>query len=205
MQPWNRSDPGSGWPWSDYIAAVQKECGDSGSSGSSSSGTSSSGSSGSSSSGGSSSGGSGTATAGSFIIDSNNSANNTASYYVEVSSSWWSSTSASDYYNTGYWVGPTESVSDPASFWFYSDKSQCYTAEAWWTAGSNRPSSVTWVGWDENDGEVGRATVNQQKNGGQWNELGDWTFPAGWNRVMLSRWTTSGYYAIADAVRLTPC
>lgn len=139
------------------------------------------------------------------MIDSNNSANDTSAYYIEVSDEWWSSTSASGYYNTGYWVAPTESVSDPASFYFQTDTARCYNVEAWWTSGSDRPPSVTWVGWDENDAEVGRATVNQQTGGKQWNTLGSWTFPAGWNRVMLSRWTTSGYYAIADAVRLTPC
>lgn len=30
----------------------------------------------------------------------------------------------------------------------------------------------------------------------------DWSFSAGWNRVVLSRWTTAGYVVIADAVRV---
>ena len=30
------------------------------------------------------------------------------------------------------------------------------------------------------------------------------TISRGWNRVMLSRWTTSGYVVIADAVRVRP-
>jgi len=46
--------------------------------------------------------------------------------------------------------------------------------------------------------------VNQQVNGGKWNTLGTWKFQPGWNRVLLSRWATTGKYAIADAVRLTP-
>ncbi|MFM2160895.1 MAG: hypothetical protein RLZZ383_407, partial [Pseudomonadota bacterium] len=36
------------------------------------------------------------------------------------------------------------------------------------------------------------------------NNIGTWRFTSGWNQVAISRWTTSGYYAIADAVRLTP-
>lgn len=205
LQPYNRSDPGSGWPWSSYISAVQSECGDSSSS-SSSSGSSSSGSS-SSGSGSSSSGSSSSSmpTAASFVIDSNNSANNQSYYWVDISSNWWSSANTSGYYNTGYWVGKTESVSDPASFYFKTDAARCYTVDAYWPAGSDRPPSVTFFGWDEDDKEVGRATVNQQTNGGKWNTLGSWNFPAGTNRVLLSRWTTGGYYAIADAVRLTPC
>lgn len=195
LQPWNRTDPGAAWPWSDYLAEVDAACGgSSSSSSSSSSGSSSSGSSSSSS-----------PTAETFIIDSNNAYNQTDDYYIEVSSAWWSSTATPGYWNTGYWVAPTESVSDPASFWFRSDATRCYVVEAWWTSGSNRPASVTWLGWDEDDREVGRATVSQQTGGGQFNQLGEWTFPAGWNRVLLSRWTTGGYYAIADAVRLTPC
>lgn len=212
LQPWNRSDPGGAWPWSDYLAEVDAACGgSSGSSGSSgsdgSSGSSGSGSSGSDGSSGSGSSGSEGAspTDETFIIDSNNAYNDTDAFYVEVSDQWWSSSATSGYWNTGYWVASTEAVSDPASFWFHTDAPRCYTVEAWWTAGSNRPSSVTWMGWDEDDREVGRATVSQQTGGGRFNALGEWTFPAGWNRVLLSRWTTAGAYAIADAVRLTPC
>ena len=201
LQPWNRSDPGSGWPWSSYISAVQAECGDSSSSSSSGSSSSSS----SSSSSGSSSSSSTSPTAKSFVIDSNNGSNDASYYWIELSSSWWSSANTSGYYNTGYWVAKTESVSDPASFYFKSDAARCYTVDAYWPAASDRPPSITFFGWDEDGHEVGRATVNQQKSGGQWNTLGSWTFPAGTNRVLLSRWTTGGYYAIADAVRLTPC
>jgi hypothetical protein len=28
------------------------------------------------------------------------------------------------------------------------------------------------------------------------------SFSAGWNKVQLSRWTTSGYYVIADAIQV---
>ncbi len=212
LQPWNRSDPGAAWPWSSYLDQVKAACGDTGSSGTgtggSGSGGSGSGGSGGSGSGGSGSGGSGSGpapTAGTFIIDSNNTLNDVNWYMSEVSSAWWGSTSASGYYNTGYWVAPTESVSDPASFWFLTETEQCYTVEAWWTASSNRGSALSFMGWDESDREVGRVTVNMQTNGSRWNTLGEWTFPAGMNRVLLSRWAATGYYAVADAVRLSPC
>ncbi|MEQ1571167.1 MAG: hypothetical protein ABMA64_36400, partial [Myxococcota bacterium] len=116
----------------------------------------------------------------------------------------WASTNVSGYYNTGYWVAETASVSDPASFWFYADTDQCWAVDAWWTTSTDRPGSVAFVGWDEGDHEVGRATVSQKTNGSKWNALGTWEFGSGWNRVLLSRWTTPGSYAIADAVRLTP-
>lgn len=210
MQPWNREDPGASWPWSSYIAAVASACGGS----SSSSGGSSSGgsSSGGSSSGGSSSSGSSGSSSGAypqtqvqFVVDSNNASNDTSAYGIEVSSSWWSSSSTPGYWNTGYWAAPTESVSDPATFWFQTDAERCYAVDAWWTSGSNRPSAVVFLAYDPSDRELGRATVDQTKNGSTWNRLGSWTFPAGQNAILLSRWATSGRYAIADAVRLTPC
>jgi hypothetical protein len=49
---------------------------------------------------------------------------------------------------------------------------------------------------------VGRVSVDQKMKGGQWNRLGTWNFTAGWNRIVLSRWTTAGEYVIADAVKI---
>jgi hypothetical protein len=199
IQPWNRSDPGANWPWTDYLNRVNTACGASGS--------------GSGGTGGTGSGGGTTPppppppptpTAGSFVIDSNNAANDVASRYIEVSASWWPSANVSGYWNTGYWVAPTAAVADPAKFWFNSASSQCYHVEAWWTQGSDRPSGVTFIGQNADESEVGRSTVNQRMNGSRWNSLGTWNFDSGWNRVLLSRWTGEGSYAIADAVRLTP-
>ena len=190
MQPWNRSDPGPNWPWTDYLNRVKAECGDI--------------------SGGGGGGGGGTnpapppsGTGAQFVIDSNNAANDTSNYFIEISSSWRSSANVSGYYNTGYWYAPTGEVSDPAHFKFYSPADQCYTVEAWWPAASDRPSNTAFVGYNEDGSEVGRGWVNQQVNGGRWNRLGTWSFDAGWNDVALSRWTTAGKNAVADGVRLT--
>jgi hypothetical protein len=187
LQPWNRTDPGANWPWTDYLNRVQAACGDIDDGGDD---------------GGTGDGGGG-GTGSAIVIDSNNSANG-ADQFVEVSSDWWASAATPGYWNTGYWVGPTEGISDPASFWFLAGGETCYQVEAWWTAGNNRASAATFIGWDAEDREVGRSTVNQRSNGGRWNVLGTWQFGAGWNRVLLSRWTGSGDYVIADAVRLTP-
>ena len=178
LQPWNRTDPGANWPWTDYLDQIQVACGDVASLPE-------------------------TAPATEIVIDSNNSANTTDTF-VERSGNWWGSASVSGYWNTGYWVSTTGPVSDPVSFWFYEEASQCYAVDAWWAAAWNRPPSITWMGWDADNAEVGRAIVNQQIDGSQWNPLGDWQFGPGWNRVLLSRWSTSGWYAVADAVRLTP-
>lgn len=205
LQPWNRTDPGAAWPWASYLSKVETECG----------------------------GGStpptpptpapptqptsptnpapptpaptpgSDPTAQQFVIDSNSNANDSAWYDIDVSSSWWPSANVSNYYNTGYWVAPTYSVSDPAEFNFRASGDACYRVDAWWTAGSDRTDDAVFLGWDAAENEVGRATVNQRINGGQWNTLGTWQFSPGWNTVALSRWNNGGY-VIADAVRLTP-
>ena len=43
---------------------------------------------------------------------------------------------------------------------------------------------------------------NQQTGGGVWNTLGTWSFPAGWNKVQLSRWAAQGYVVVADAIQV---
>jgi len=44
--------------------------------------------------------------------------------------------------------------------------------------------------------------VDQTTGGGRWRALGTWTFPAGWNRVVLLRRGTAGSVVVADAVRV---
>jgi hypothetical protein len=44
--------------------------------------------------------------------------------------------------------------------------------------------------------------VDQRADGGRWQPLGAWTFPAGWNRVSLLRRDSSGAVVVADAVRI---
>jgi N-acetyl-anhydromuramyl-L-alanine amidase AmpD len=196
MQPWDRTDPGANWPWTSYIDQVKAACGEGSTAPVTTTPTETTTTTPPSA---------GSPTSAQFVIDSNNAANDLSWYDIEVSASWWASTNVAGYWNTGYWVAPTEAVSDPARFWFYSDTDRCYTVDAWWTSAWDRPTAVTYIGWDEWTNEVGRATVDQTWSGSQWNELGDWRYPAGWNQVLLSRWTTGGSYAIADAVRLTPC
>ncbi len=137
-----------------------------------------------------------------IVIDSNNASNNTAQGYIEASANWISATSTAGYYGTGYYYASTAAVSDPATFWFYLPAAATKTIDAWWTSGTNRSTTAPFVAYNAGGAEVGRVSANQQLNGGKWNTLGTWSFTAGWNRVVLSRWTTSGYVVIADAVRV---
>jgi hypothetical protein len=175
LQPWNRTDPGPNWPWSHYIDRIRTHCGDGG--------------------GG---GGGGTQ----IVVDSNNANNNAAVARMELTGTWTSSAGTPGYYGSGYWFANTAPVSEPATFWFYLDAAGTRTIDAWWTAGTNRSASATFIGFNAGGGEVGRRAVNQQGSGSQWVALGTWNFSAGWNKVQLSRWAAEGSVVIADAIRV---
>ena len=188
LQPWNRSDPGKNWPWSDYIDRVRAECGD----------------------------GNGTTpppppppggstpppATPALIIDSNDANNNPAVAKMELTGTWTSSSATPGYYGTGYWAAQTAAVSQPATFKFYLAAPATKTIDAWWTSGSNRASNAPFIAFGSNGKELGRKVVDQRANGSQWVTLGTWTFPAGWNSIVLSRWAESGKQVIADAVRV---
>lgn len=137
-----------------------------------------------------------------IIIDSNNGNNNSAQARIEVSSNWTSGSSTAGYYGTGYFYASTAPVSDGASFWFYLPVAVTRTVDAWWTTGGNRSTTAPFIAFDAAGTRLGTVNVNQQLNGGKWNTLGTFSFSAGWNKVVLSRWTTDGYTVIADAVRI---
>jgi hypothetical protein len=140
--------------------------------------------------------------AASIIIDSNNASNNTSQGYIQVSSNWLSSSGTAGYYGTGYYHASTAAVSDGATFWFYLPAAGTRTIDAWWTTGTNRSATAPFVAFNASGAEVGRVSVNQQINGGAFRTIGTWSFSAGWNKVVLSRWTTTGYVVIADAIRV---
>jgi len=143
----------------------------------------------------------GTTTTG-FAVDSNNTRNDSTKARFESSANWISATSTAGYYGTGYYYASTQAISDPATFWFYLPAAGTKTIDAWWTAGTNRSTTAPFIAYNASGTEVGRVSVNQQLNGGKWNTLGTWRFSAGWNKVQLSRWTTSGYTVIADAIQV---
>lgn len=172
LQPWNRTDPGPNWPWTDYLNRINAACGTGG-------------------------GGGG----GTIVVDSNNGLNDTNKGYIQVSSNWTASSHSTDY-NTGYWWAGTQAVSDGATFWFYLPSGGQRTIDAWWVSGSNRAPSAPFLVYNASGTKLATVYKDQRSNGGKWNTLGTWTFTAGWNRVVLSRWTTSGNVVIADAVRI---
>jgi len=168
LQPYDRTDPGPNWPWTDYMNRINTYCAD---------GTE-------------------------LIVDNNNDLNDTTKERFELGTGWTHSNNIPEYYGGGYYHAPTAAVSDPAIFWFYLPAAATKTIDAWWTDLDNRSTTAPYIAYNASGVEVGRASVNQQVNGGKWNAIGTWNFTAGWNKVILSRWTTSGSYVVADAVRI---
>jgi N-acetyl-anhydromuramyl-L-alanine amidase AmpD len=170
LQPYDRTDPGPNWPWTDYMNRVNSNC----------------------------------STGEALIVDNNNNLNDPAKERFELgtSGSWTQSDNIPEYYGGGYYHAPTGPVSDPSIFWFYLPAAATKTVDAWWTDLANRSATAPYIAYNASGAEVGRASANQQVNGGKWNTLGTWSFTAGWNKVVLSRWTTEGSYVVADAVRI---
>ena len=125
-----------------------------------------------------------------LIVDSNNGANNAARARIESPRRGHSHPATGGHYGTGYAFAATQAVSDPATFWFYLDAPATRTIDAWWTSGTNRAPSAPYLVWTATGERLATVYVNQQGGGSRWNTLGTWSFPAGWNTVQLSRWTT---------------
>lgn len=170
LQPYNRTDPGPNWPWTDYLNRINSACGSTG-------GTE-------------------------IIVDNNNANNNASVASFSASANWTASSGTAGYYGSNYAFASTSPVSDGATFSFYLSAAGTRTIDAWWTAGTNRSATAPFIAYNASGTEVGRVNVNQQVNGGAWRTIGTFSFSAGWNRIVLSRWTTEGYVVVADGVRV---
>ncbi len=182
LQPYNRVDPGPNWPWASYLAKINEYCGAAPAPVPPPPAP--------------------PAPAGTIIIDSSNANNDAAKAKVAVSGNWTSSASTAGYYGSGYWFANTSPVSDAAEFSFYLSGAATKTVDAWWTSGTNRSATAPFIAFNAQGTKLGTVNVNQQANGGKWVQLGTYNFTAGWNKVVLSRWTTEGKVVIADAVRI---
>ncbi|WNG40261.1 hypothetical protein F0U61_46185 [Archangium violaceum] len=136
-----------------------------------------------------------------LVIDNNNANNDTTKGYSQISANWATGTSAG-FYGNNYNYASTQAISDPAVFFFYLPAAATKTIDAWWVAGTNRSPTAPFIITNASGTNLATVSVNQQLNGGKWNTLGTWSFPAGWNKVQVSRWTTAGYVVMADGIRV---
>lgn len=171
--PVNRAtDPGTDFPWADYMKSINTCVGGGGGGG------------------------------GGIIVDSNQANNGPKARMVTPSTNWTSSSNVSGYWGSGYYVAPTGPVSDAAMFEFNLDAAATKEVFAWWTAASDRSTTTPFVIFDADGNRLATVNKNQQVDGGKWVSLGRYAFTAGWNQVAVSRWTTSGFQVVADAIRV---
>jgi N-acetyl-anhydromuramyl-L-alanine amidase AmpD len=175
LQPATRIDPGPNWPWATYLAKVNEYCGAQQPQ---------------------------PQPGATIIVDSNNANNDPTKAKIVVSANWTSTSATAGYYGSGYFYANTSPVSDGAEFQFYLPAAGSKTIDAWWTAGTNRAAAAPFVMFNAQGTKLGTVNANQQANGGKWVQLGTFNFSAGWNKVVVSRWTTEGSVVIADAVRV---
>lgn len=116
-----------------------------------------------------------------------------------ASANWATGTSSTDKYGTNYRYRSTAAISDGASWSINVGTAGTYRIQAWWAQGTNRSANVAY--------KMPNGTnvyVNQQANGGKWNVLGSVSLATGARVTTLSCWATTGFVAVADAIRYGP-
>lgn len=116
-----------------------------------------------------------------------------------ASSNWFPATWSSRKYGKTYNVRFTELTSDPATWTTWLPSAGRYKIYAWWTSWENRARQAPYIIAHKKGTRTVRA--NQTTNGGRWNYMGTYDLSAGRNKVMLSCWTNSGKYIVADAIK----
>jgi len=111
---------------------------------------------------------------------------------------WTSSTVVSGYIGSDYLFSPKGDGSSVAEWSLVVPVTGQYRIAAQWTAHPNRAKDATYV--IEHDGGVASATVDQRRDGGQFNRLGTFSLTAGQTYTVTLDNDAKGF-VIADAVR----
>jgi N-acetyl-anhydromuramyl-L-alanine amidase AmpD len=140
---------------------------------------------------------------GEVVVDDAAQFNDPAVAAAAVPADWPATDATPDYYGGGYRWAPTHpDATDGAEFSFRLAAAGSRTLDARWTSGMNRSPRATYTVIAATAETLAVVSVDQITNGGRWHTLGTWTFPAGWNRVVLLRRDASGSVVVADGVRV---
>ena len=93
----------------------------------------------------------------------------------------------------------TATIYDPAEWKAYLPYPGEYRVLAWWDLAEGAATQATYL--VNHAGGTAPVVRDQSQNGGQWNELGVFSFEDGPASVRLLCWTSSGSVVVADAVR----
>lgn len=125
---------------------------------------------------------------------------NTSPDFSAPGKRWFTATHTPGYLGTNYHARRNESTSDPASWSAKIATAAKFEVFARWPTGANRTEAAPFVVLHQ--GGSTTKYVNQRKDNNTWVSLGTYDFAAGYApRVLLSCWTRSGDFVIADAVK----
>jgi N-acetyl-anhydromuramyl-L-alanine amidase AmpD len=137
------------------------------------------------------------------VVDDSAQFNDPGVAAATVPAAWLTADTTPDYYGGGYRWAPTQpAATDGAVFAFLVAASGTRTLDARWTGGTNRSPQAEYAVITPAGDTLAIVPVDQRTDGANWRTLGTWTFPAGWNRVVLLRRAAGGSVVVADAVRV---
>src|SRR5437773_4315566 len=140
---------------------------------------------------------------GETVVDDSAPFNDPALAAAAVPAAWTASDTTPDYYGGGdRWAGTQPDAPDGAAVSFRLAAPASRAVDARWTSGMNRSPHAAYAVISSAGDTLALVRVDQTTGGGRWRALGTWTFPAGWNRVVLLRRGTAGSVVVADAVRV---
>ena len=142
---------------------------------------------------------------GETVVDDSSEFNDSTLARVRVPAGWQATDITPDYYGGGYrWASTNPSATDGVEFSFYvaASGAMSRTLDARWTSGTNRAAQASYAVITAAGDTLQIVSRDQRTGGGSWHTLGTWTFPAGWNRVVLLRRVATGAVVVADAVRV---
>ena len=140
---------------------------------------------------------------GETVVDDSPAFHDTDVARVEAPSAWTATDRTPGYYAAGYrWAPTSETADDPLVFSFRAREAGTRTVEVRWTDGTNRSAAARYGVVTGGGDTLATVELDQRTGGGAWRELGRWSLPAGWHRVVLSRRGPSGSVVVGDAVRV---
>jgi len=140
---------------------------------------------------------------GELVVDDSAQFNDSVVARTQVPASWQATDTTPDYYGGGYhWASTSPSATDGVEFSFYVAASGTRTVDARWTSGTNRVPQAPYAVITSAGDTLQIVSRDQRTGGGSWHTLGTWTFPTGWNRIVLLRRAPAGAVVVADAVRV---
>ena len=140
---------------------------------------------------------------GEIVLDDSAQFNDSSVARVVVPAGWQAADTTPDFYGGGYhWASTNPTVTDGVEFSFFVAAAGARTLEARWTSGTNRAPQAAYAVMTAAGDTLQIVSADQRTGGGTWHMLGTWTFPIGWNRVVLLRRAPAGAVVVADGVRV---